>query len=120
MNKTQFESSIQKWVTLDNQIRNINDKAKQLRDEKNHLEETILQHVETNKLNNVVVNISDGKLKFLNSKQTTPLSLSFVEECLGKCISNKEYVERIMTFIKASRVTKYVPDIKRIYNNENH
>ena len=116
MNKSQFETSIQKWVALDNQIRNINERTKQLRDEKNHLEETILQHIETNKLNNAVVNISDGKLKFVNSKQTSPLSLSFVEECLGKCISNKEHVERIMKFIKTSRPAKYVPDIKRTYN----
>ena len=56
MNKSQFETSIQKWVALDNQIRNINERTKQLRDEKNHLEETILQHIETNKLNNAVVN----------------------------------------------------------------
>lgn len=118
MDKSQFEKSIQKWVALDNQIKNINERTKTLRDEKNHLEKNILQHIETNKLNNAVVSISDGKLKFVNLKQTAPLSLSFVEECLMKCISNKEHVERIMKYIKSSRPSKYIPDIKRTYNEE--
>ena len=119
MNKSQFETSIQKWVSLDNQIRSINEKTKSLRDEKNNLEESILHHIETNKLNNAVVSISDGKLKFVNSKQTAPISLTFVKDCLSKCISNPEHVERIMKYIKNSRPSKYIPDIKRTYNNEN-
>jgi hypothetical protein len=117
MNKSQFESSIQKWVLLDNQIRNINEKIKQLRDEKNNLEENILNHIETNKLNNAIVSISDGKLKFVKSKQTQPINMIFIEECLTKCIVNKEHVERIMKYIKESRPSKYIPDIKRIYND---
>ena len=116
MNKSQFESSIQKWVLLDNQIRNINEKIKQLRDEKNNLEESILQHIETNKLNNAVVSITDGKLKFVNLKQTAPISLTFIEDCLTKCISNKEHVDKIMKYIKSARPSKYIPDIKRTYN----
>ncbi len=116
MSKSPFETNIQKWVALDNQLRNINEKTRILRDEKNNLEKNILQHIETNKLNNAIVNISDGKLKFTNTKQTAPLSLGFVEDCLSKCISNKEHVERIMKFIKTSRPTKYIPDIKRTYN----
>jgi hypothetical protein len=116
MNNSQFETSIQKWVALDNQLRNINERTKTLRDEKNHLEKNILQHIETNKLNNAVVSISDGKLKFVQSKQTPPLSLTFVEECLMKCISNQDHVNRIMKFIKSSRPHKICPDIKRIYN----
>ena len=117
MNKSQFETSIQKWVSIDNQIRIINERTKLLRDEKNHLEESILHHIDTNKLNNAVVSISDGKLKFVNLKQTAPISIKFVEECLTKCISNKEHVERIMKYIKDSRPSKYIPDIKRTYTD---
>jgi hypothetical protein len=31
-----FEESIQKWVSLDNQLRSIQDKTKQLREDKNY------------------------------------------------------------------------------------
>jgi hypothetical protein len=119
MNRPEFETHIQKWVTLDNQIRSVNDKIKVLREEKNKVENSILRHIETNKMQNAVVSISDGKLKFTNSKQTSPITLGHVEECLSKCIANKEHVEKIMNYIKSTRPSKYVGDIKRSYNDNN-
>ena len=112
-----FEQSIQQWVLLDNQIKKLTDKVKELRELKNNQSETILQHVETNNLSNATVQISDGKLKFASLRQTTPLTFKFVEDCLNKCIGNTEQVEKIITFIKESRETKYIPDIKRTYAN---
>ena len=34
-----FEESIQKWVSLDNQLRSLHDKTKQLREDKNNIED---------------------------------------------------------------------------------
>ena len=112
-----FEQNIQQWVLLDNQIKKLTDKVKELRELKNNQTETILQHVETNNLSNATVQISDGKLKFASIRQTTPLTFKFVEDCLNKCIGNSEQVEKIINFIKESREIKYIPDIKRTYAN---
>jgi len=112
-----FEEKIQKWVTLDNQQRLVADKAKQLRYQKNILEEGIFQHISTNNLTNNNFNISDGRLKFANVKQTQPLTLKYIEQCLLKCIKNEEHVKQIMTYIKDARNVKYSPDIKRFYAN---
>jgi hypothetical protein len=112
-----FEENIKKWVTLDNQVKSMNEKTKQLRDEKNNLEENIMSYVETNKLSNATVNISGGKLRFVNSKQTAPLTLKYVEDCLSKCIGNQTQVTQIMKIIKDSREVKYTADIKRYSAN---
>ncbi len=111
-----FEENIKKWVALDNQLKTINEKTKQLRDEKNTLEEGIMGYVETNKLTNATVNISDGKLRFVTAKQTAPLTLKHVEECLLKTIGNQNQVIQIMKIIKESREVKYSADIKRYGN----
>jgi hypothetical protein len=111
-----FEENIKKWVALDNQLKTINEKTKQLRDEKNTLEEGIMGYVETNKLTNATVNISDGKLRFVTAKQTAPLTLKYVEECLLKTIGNQNQVIQIMKIIKESREVKYSADIKRYGN----
>ena len=108
-----FEENIKKWVALDNQIKTVNERVKQMRDEKNTLEEGILGYVETNKLTNATVNISDGKLRFVTAKQTAPITLKYVEECLLKCIGNQNQVIQIMKIIKDSREVKYTADIKR-------
>lgn len=112
-----FEENIQKWVMLDNQIKLLNDKVKELREQKSSTSEIIMQHVETNSLSNATVKISDGKLKFAAARQTPPLTFKYIEDCLSKCIGNTNQVEQIMNFIKESRDIKYIPEIKRTYAN---
>lgn len=112
-----FEENIQKWVSLDNQLRSLHDKTKQLREDKNNLEDGIIKYVDAHNLQNSVVKLSDGKLKFTMVKQTNPLTLKYVDECLGKCIKNPEQVKHIMNYIKESRNSKIIPDIKRFYAN---
>jgi hypothetical protein len=111
-----LEENIKKWVSFDNQLKTLNEKTKDLREMKNNTEQQILDYVETKNMSNATVNISDGKLKFVSTKQTAPLTLKYVEDCLSKCIKNEEQVITIMNYIKESREIKYVPDIKRTYN----
>ena len=113
-----FETSIQSWVAIDNQIRTLSDRLKELRAERNDIGENIIAYVETNELSNAVVKISDGKLRFGTSRQTAPLTLRHVEECLNKCISDGEKVSAIMKYIKDTRDVKENPDIKRSYTKE--
>ena len=108
-----FEENIKKWVALDNQIKLLAEQTKKLRDEKNTSEETIFNYIDANNLKNATVNITNGKLRFVNTKQTTPLTMKYVEECLQKCIGNETQVKQIMTVIKDSREVKYTADIKR-------
>ena len=112
-----FEENIKKWVSLDNQLKTINEKVKQLRDDKNSTEEFIMNYVEQNEIKNATINISDGKLRFTTTKQTPPLTLKYVEECLMKCIGNEAQVNQVMKLIKDSREVKYSSDIKRYTNN---
>ena|SRR6056300_1685183 len=112
-----FEENIKKWVSLDNQLKTINEKVKQLRDEKNSTEEFIMNYVEEKEIKNATINISDGKLRFTTTKQTSPLTLKYVEECLMKCIGNEGQVKQVMKVIKDSREVKHSSDIKRYTNN---
>lgn len=111
-----FQEKIQNWVSLDNQIRILTDKTKELRSKKNDTCDEILTYVTTNKLDNAVVQISDGRLKFVETKQQQPLTYKFVEECLINCIGDQVKVKQIINYMKQNRETKVVPDIKRTYN----
>ena len=113
---SEFERNIQKWVAIDNQLKIINEKAKDLRDEKNDLLEDINIYIETNKLTNASIDISDGKLKFAQSKITQPLTFKFVENCLTNIINDQRQVTQIMKYIKDKREKKAVSEIKRYYN----
>ena len=111
-----LEKTIQNWVELDNELKRINEKAKDIRTRKNDIEDKLITYVEDNNMNNSVVNITDGKIKFCETKQTSPLTLGFLEKCLSEVIANQSQVKQIVDYIKSKRETKMVPEIKRYYN----
>ena len=110
-----FETNIKQWVGYDNQIKELNDKIKSLREKKNYLSNDILNYVNDKEINDSIVKISDGKLKFTSVKVQPPLTFKFVESCLGEIISEEEKVKQIINYIKEKRETKYVEEIKRFY-----
>tara|TARA_Y100000992_G_C20966490_1_gene350643 strand:- start:159 stop:503 length:345 start_codon:yes stop_codon:yes gene_type:complete len=112
----QFEDYIKRWVTTDNKLRTLNDEVKQIREKRNEISLNVMNHVENNNLNNATIKISDGILKFASVKQTSPLTLKFIEQCLSEYLDDSEEVDDIMKFIKNKRDIKYVFDIKRNYN----
>ena len=111
-----LDKTIQNWVEMDNELKKLNEKAKDVRTRKNDIEDKIMTCVEDNNMNNSVVNITDGKIKFCETKQTSPLTLGFLEKCLSEVIANQSQVKQIVDYIKSKRETKMVPEIKRYYN----
>ena len=112
-----FEQNIQQWVVIDNQMKQLQDKLKELREKKNSISDTIETHIENNELTNTSVKLSDGQLKFVKVKETQPLTFKHLETCLGEIIKNEEQVKKIVEYIKNKREVKYVSEIKRLYNN---
>jgi hypothetical protein len=110
-----FEQQIQQWVTIDNQMKIVGDKMKELRDKKNTLSEQINTHIETTQFNSAV-KISDGQLKFVKVKETQPLTFKYLETCLSEIIKNEDQVHKIIEYVKNKREVKYVPEIKRFYS----
>jgi HD superfamily phosphohydrolase len=112
-----FENQIQQWVAVDNQLKTLNDKMKVLRESRNTLSDNITNYAEKNNLTNSTVNISDGKIKFINTKVQTPLTFKFLEKTLGEVIRNEVQAKLIVDQLKNKRDIKIVPEIKRFSNN---
>jgi len=112
-----FEQQIQQWVHIDNQLKTLGDKVKELREQKNNLSQQINTHVETKQLTNASVKISDGQLKFIQVKETQQLTFKYLETCLSEIIKNEDQVKQIVEYVKNKREVKYVPEIKRFYAN---
>ena len=110
-----FQKNIQNCVSIDNRIKALQNQAKELRSQRTELTTSIFSYAENNNLENAVIQISDGKLKFANVKQTSPLTYGLVEDALKDCIENEEAVKNIIKHIKSKRQTSFKYDIKRSY-----
>ena len=112
-----FENQIQQWVSLDNQLKQLNEKVKELREKRNNLELTITTYASENNLSNATINITNGKLKFTNSKIPEPLTFKYLEKTLGGVIKNESQVNQIIEHLKQKRAIKIIPEIKRVSNS---
>ena len=95
-----FEQHLQQWVAIDNQMKVLGDRIKELRDKKNTLSQSINTHVENSNLTNTSVQLNDGQLRFVNVKETQPLTFKYLETCLREIIKNEEYFYIIFFIIK--------------------
>ena len=111
-----FETKIKEWVSIDNEIKKQNELTKRLREKKNDLNHEINEYIENNQLNNAVIQISDGSLKYNSVKSTQPLTFKFVRECLTNCIENEDTIDQLMNYIKEKREVKEHYELKRFYN----
>lgn len=111
-----FETNIKQWVSIDNELKKINERTKQLREQKQTLMETITNYASDNKLLTSTIQISDGKLKFGNNKVQEPLTYKYLEKCLNELYDDTDKVNTILSYIKQNRGSKNISDIKRFYN----
>ena len=112
-----FDKQLQKWVEVDNKIKKMNAELKSSREMKNDLETSIMTTVNNKKMLNTSISLPDGRLRFVETKTTNPISLTFVEQCLNELIPNKSPVQHILKYMKEKREIKINPEIKRYYNS---
>jgi hypothetical protein len=112
--------SVKSWVKIDNQIKSLNEEVKALREERRASEQNIILWADPlmKQGQKPTININDGKLRFVESKQTAPLSLKYVEERLVSCLGEqqRDIIDKIMQDIKDNREYKIVQEVKRVYN----
>lgn len=112
-----FENKVQQWVHLDNQLKKLNDSAKQLREQKNALEVNLTNYAKNNNITDSTVQLNNDKLKFIETRVTEPLTFKYLEKTLGEIIKDESKVKLIMEHVKQKRTVKIVPEIKRFSIN---
>lgn len=108
-----LEQNIKNWVLLDNKIKLINNELRDLKLEKNKYNNSIIEYISNNNLDNVTINISDGKLKFANTNYSQPLTYKHIYNCLNNYFNDEKKANNIIEYIKSQRTSKSIKEIKR-------
>jgi hypothetical protein len=117
-----FKDNIKEWISIDNNIMNIEDEIEPLKVKKNKLqkikkekENTILEYMKTNNITNNDIVLNDGKLKYYNSKSTEPISKKLVTEKINEYFKdNKLEGDKLLDYIFNNRDKKIIPVLKRV------
>jgi len=109
-----IQENVQKWLDIDNRIKEQNEIIKRLRNERSGIEENITNYANTNNLNNLSIKTDEGILKLFDLKTSSPLSFKYIEKCLNEIFDNEEKVLEIITYLKEKRSVSITKSIKKI------
>lgn len=113
-----LQENIKRWVKLDNDSKKLAQSIKELREEKNNISSNLFDYFSNNNMKPPNVNISDGKLGFVEVNTANVLSYKFLEECLNEYFEESLKTKEILDFIKLKRTYSKNKIIRRVYNKE--
>lgn len=97
----QFKEEVKEWLTLDDDIRTLQDAIKKRKVRKDILNKNILEYMAKFKINDL--NTKDGTIKFAKSLTTKPLNKQFLISKLGDFFRDFSKGEKVATFILNNR-----------------
>jgi hypothetical protein len=117
VNRETLVQNIQKWVYFDNQLKKINEKARECREWKSKLSTEICRQLQERQMEKTKIDISDGTIRVYDKNEYSPLSFSYVEECLAKIIPEKSSVDYIIQYLKEHREIKRSQELRRTFRS---
>lgn len=113
-----FEKNVKDWFALDDQLKQLNERAKAIRDKRADIAAHLIHHVNENNMDNPVIRLGDSRqIRFATVKETQSLTFKHLETCLGEMIKNEDQVKKIIDYVKAKRRVESHAEIKRLYPN---
>jgi len=96
-----LKKMVVRWIKLDDNIKEINKQAKDLKDEKTQIESKILFFMNKNKTEEIQV--KDGKLEKKRGEKKEPINEEYIKKCLVKSFDDVEMVDKLAKVILENR-----------------
>ena len=109
-----FKKKVLKWLEIDDEIRNIRAKTKELTNDKKQYEESILSFLEN--VGEKELNVKDGKLRRNVSKTKAPLNKASIQKALTDIVKDKSKADVMTEHIINSRSVVERVNLKRTKN----
>ena len=109
--KDQLVNHIKEWITIDEEIKNLQKQAKIKKDRKKELTNDLMQVMKSNEIDQFDLN--DGKLIYTKSKTKQTINKKYLMTTLIKCLENPSDVEKVTNYILENREEKIRENIRR-------
>jgi len=113
---SEFNSNIINWIEHDNEIKQYNEKIKELKSKKNSLESNILSHIENNDLKGNIFNLPSysSKLQYISNKSYETMTNKYLLDKFTKYFNNDlEKAHNLLDFLKNERTFENKISLKR-------
>lgn len=110
---TELQNLVKQYMEYDNTYNELNQQLKDIKENKNIIENQIIEIIKDKNYNNIKIETSDSIIKFNDNITTSGLTFRYLEECLNLLIKDKNKIKEYIDFIKNNRTSKSEINIKR-------
>lgn len=114
----EFSKALQKWLSLEETIINYNIQIKKIKEQKNALEQKLINFIESNNLKNTQFSIDNNTINYAVTNTNASLSIKLIEEVLNETVSDKNLKNRIISNINTKK-TKFAKQSISLKNKKN-
>ena len=112
-----LQEQVKSWVTMDNNIRDMTDRIRSIKDDKSDVQGQITDYIKDHSMENSIIRTSDSDIRFTVTRTAAPLTFRHLHTCLTELIGDEEKVQRMISYIKEKRVIKQNMDMKRTFRD---
>lgn len=107
-----IKNMIKRWNALDEKSKELTIQQREIRNEKNELNDKICQFMKHR--NGSQITIGDSQIKMVEKKDYSPLTFTYVEDCLKTIINSDDNLKYIMKTLKDKRQIKVSNELKKV------
>ena len=111
-----FKTTVQKWLSIDDDIKKLKNAIKNLNKQKEQLNEPILNFMQNNEIENC--NTYNGKLKTYTTTVKKPINKKFLGEALATFLKNSSIGENASAYVFNNRETEQKIKLKEQFKEE--
>ena len=119
MNTNDLGNWVRNWVHYDNLVLGFNRQATNARRLRDEFEDKIIGHLQTNNMENAVIQIAGGRIVVNEERHSQPLTITRIEELLHAYYASKgvtgpyDETQAIMKFMKKQRGFEVTKKLKK-------
>lgn len=111
VNRAALEKSVKKWVTLDDEIRDLEHNLREKKKVRQQHEEELLKIGD-----DFCINITGGKLTKTVTVRKAPIQEKQIKEVVSKTEKDPQKIKKMMEDVETTREVKQKTTIKRIFD----
>jgi hypothetical protein len=111
----EFREQVKIWVESDSRIQYCNQQVKELRDSREKISQSILRIIKKNSMEETVIKLNDGTIKFSSTTSYQSISMGFLKESLIEYLGDAQQAAECIEFLKARREKTVQDVLKRSY-----
>lgn len=109
---TTLAQQMNSLIQIQQELDSLNEKQKELRQQKNNLQDSIIQYMKENDMDHRSVKMGNHQMYIASRKQYSGITFHYLDKMLGNIIPDENQKSYVLKYLRENREIKDVPELR--------